>query len=58
MTNLIELHLNGNYITDLSPLAGMSKLDILDVTEMDISDLSPIARLNQSTELVTDQCHL
>jgi hypothetical protein len=43
--NLRELSLNGNPITDLSPLAGLTSLQSLIMEDNIVSDLSPLAGL-------------
>ena len=45
MVNLTSLNLNGNAITDLTPLSSLAELRTLRLRQTDISDLSPIAGL-------------
>ena len=53
MENLTELWLSGNYISDLSPLAGLTNLTSLAVgwSEIGLSDLTPLAGLTNLTML-------
>src|SRR4030042_5381054 len=45
-TSLLGLYLNGNKISDISPLAGLTKLEVLDLSfNRMISDISPLAGL-------------
>ncbi|HOT40807.1 MAG TPA: leucine-rich repeat domain-containing protein, partial [Candidatus Syntrophosphaera thermopropionivorans] len=46
LTNLQELYLNNNQISDLSPLAGLTNLKRLYLSSNQISDLSPLMGLN------------
>ncbi len=54
------LHLIGNHISDLQPLAGLMNLKILDLSQTVITDLQPLAgltnleRLNLSQTAITD----
>ena len=43
MTNLVELNLGGNQISDISPLSGMQYLTKLWLWGNQIKDISPIA---------------
>ena len=56
MTNLKELQLDGNQITDLTPLAGLIQLEILHLGgdergNESLQDLSPLSGLNNLKEL-------
>ena len=44
-TNLERQELNGNQISDISPLAGLINLERLELNGNQISDISPLARL-------------
>lgn len=54
-TGLTALYINPssgwNEVTDLSPLAGLTNLGILSLSDNDVSDLSPIAGLTQLESL-------
>ena len=45
MTNLVQLDLRGTVVSDVSVLAGLSKLRILSLRETLVEDLTPIAAL-------------
>ena len=49
--NLISLHLRSNQLSDLSPLAGLTKLKLLDISESGVTDLSPLAGLTHLESL-------
>ena len=49
--NLTELGLGDNFISDISPLAGLTRLRLLDLRDNLISNISPLARLTNLTEL-------
>ena len=49
--NLRSLHLQGNAISDISPLSGLTQLTVLSLALNNISDVSPLADLKQLTEL-------
>ena len=51
MTNLTELDLRGNEMTDLSPLMGLSHLKVLHLPAANIEDLSPLSGLTQLEDL-------
>ena len=53
-TNLTNLRLSNNRITNLSPLSGLTKLTNLDLWNNQITDLSPLADLTNLTRLVLD----
>ncbi len=55
--SLQSLTLQGNQISDLSPLANLEKLESLDLENNQISDLSPLANLPELTvlDLVNNQ---
>ena len=42
-TNLSEIRANNNLIADVSPLAGLSRLDVIEFRENVIRDLSPLS---------------
>ena len=44
-TNLTELWLRDNFISDISPIAGLTRLTVLDLRDNLISNISPLARL-------------
>ena len=48
------LTLHGNPITDLAPLAGLSKLEYLDLESTPVTDLSPLAGLPLKWVILTD----
>ncbi len=50
-SNLSELHLEDNKISDLSPIAGLIELNRLDLNGNSISDLSPLKGLKNLTFL-------
>lgn len=50
-TNLQQLRLRSNCISDISPLAGLVNLEELDVSNNQIADLSPLAGLEDVTYL-------
>jgi Leucine-rich repeat (LRR) protein len=47
LTKLTELHLWGNKVSDLSPLAGLEKLTKLELWGNKARDLSPLAGLKK-----------
>ena len=49
--NLEKLWISGDQISDLSPLAGCTKLILLEVWDTRVRDLSPLANLTQLEEL-------
>ncbi|HOT40757.1 MAG TPA: leucine-rich repeat domain-containing protein, partial [Candidatus Syntrophosphaera thermopropionivorans] len=51
LTNLQDLHLQNNQISDLSPLAGLTHLLWLDLDDNQISDISPLAGLTNLQDL-------
>ncbi len=51
LTNLTRLILGRTQVSDLSPLAGLSSLQILDLSGKQVSDLLPLARLSSLTAL-------
>jgi len=51
MTNLTELNLTWNRISDLSPLLELTNLIELDLSDNNIFDLSPLSELTNLTEL-------
>ena len=53
-TNLVELHLGINQISDLSPLSGLTQLTTLHLYGNQISDLSPLSSLLNLTTLRLD----
>ena len=50
-TNLVNLYLEGNNITDISPLDGLTKLLYLDLSGNNISDISTLAGLTNLNKL-------
>ncbi|MCL2409685.1 MAG: leucine-rich repeat domain-containing protein [Oscillospiraceae bacterium] len=54
MVNLTSLLLAGNYISDLSPLAGLTNLTFLSLFENEISDLTPLTGLTNLATLMLD----
>ena len=50
-TNLMELGLEANAISDLSPISGLTNLTFLHLRNNSISDISPIGRLTRLTFL-------
>ena len=50
-TNLEELDLRDNFISDISALAGLTNLTLLDFRDNFISNISPLARLTNLTGL-------
>ena len=52
LLNLDDLRLEGNEISDLSPLAGLTSLTLLHLAGNEISDLTPLAGLTDLTLLV------
>ena len=55
LTNLEDLDLSYNEITDLSPLADLTNLEDLDLSSNEITDLSPLARLTNLKCLNLDE---
>ena len=53
-TNLTELGLDDNSISDISPLAGLTDLEELNIAVNSISDISPLAGLTNLTVLRLD----
>jgi internalin A len=51
MVNMRELHLEGNQIEDLSPLASMVNLQKLNMVGNNISDISPLYGLKNLKHL-------
>ena len=51
LTNLTELYLVGNQISDLSPLANLANLTRLFLDDNQVSDLTPLANLTNLTVL-------
>ena len=51
LTNLQELYLGGNQISDLTPLAALTSLTSLELGGNQISDLTPLAALTSLTSL-------
>jgi len=51
LTQLTELDLSGNEITDVSLLSNFTQLRKLDLKDNEISDISPLSNLSQLTEL-------
>lgn len=49
--NLQKLSIRYNYVSDLSPLTGLTKLKYLDQAENEIQDISPLANLVNLTHL-------
>ena len=45
--NIVNLNLNGNSISDISPIANLKSLGALQMSKNPVSDLSPLARLTQ-----------
>ncbi len=56
--NLSRLSLNGNQISDLSPIAGLTGLHALWLRDNPVSDLSPLKPLINLTLLVIDNTHV
>ena len=54
LTNLTQLWLDYNSITDISPLAGLTNLTHLSLSDNSITDLSPLAGLTNLTQLWLD----
>ena len=55
MINLYDLRLSGNNITDLTPLAGLTKLEYLSLSaKMEIEDPSPLENLINLKELTVE----
>ena len=53
-TNLTELGLGDNSISDISPIAGLTNLTVLDLQENNITDILPLAGLTNLTVLRLD----
>ena len=51
MVNLYDLRLSGNRLTNLAPLAGLTRLEYLQIRDNDLSDLSPLAGLTNLEQL-------
>ena len=49
--NLIELNLDSNAVSDLSPIAGLTSLQMLDIDFNAVTDLKPVAGLTSLTDL-------
>ncbi|MFC1651004.1 leucine-rich repeat domain-containing protein [Candidatus Latescibacterota bacterium] len=49
--NLYRLNLSGNQISDISPMSGLTNLDILDLFSNQISNLSPLSSLTNLQHL-------
>ena len=47
MTNLVEVDLRGNKITNLAPLKGLGNLQLLDLQKNTIADVAPLAELKK-----------
>ncbi|MCL2637260.1 MAG: leucine-rich repeat domain-containing protein [Oscillospiraceae bacterium] len=59
MTNLVELNLWGdNRIIDISPLAGLTELKVLQLGGNPVVDISPLANLTELTELRMSDCNV
>ncbi len=55
LKTLTRLDLDGNQISDVKPLAGLTKLTRLYLAENQISDLKPLAGLTKLTDLTLDE---
>jgi internalin A len=51
LTNLTELSLGGNQISDIKPLSNLTKLTSLSLTGNQISDIKPLSNLTKLTSL-------
>ena len=51
LTNLKQLHLYKNRVTDVSPLAGLKNLETLGLVDNRVSDVSPLVELTGLKEL-------
>jgi hypothetical protein len=58
LSNLLELHLTGNSISNLSFVTNFPQLEILEISSNRISDLSPLNALTNLSELHLDQNRL
>jgi internalin A len=47
LKKLWSLYLDNNKITDLAPIAGLTKIDSLDLSNNEITDIAPLAGFNQ-----------
>lgn len=54
--NLESLDLSFHEITDVAPLAGLSKLSVLSLRGNPVADITPLAGLTNLTVLVLDHC--
>ena len=54
MTELTEIRFSRNQISDLTPLAGLTKLETLQLISNQITDLTPLAGLTNLTTLAID----
>lgn len=52
--NLTELSIKGNSVTDISPLAGCSTIEILDISGTEVYDLDPIVEMAGLQKVVID----
>lgn len=55
LTNLVELDLYGNEISDITPLESLDKLEKLNLISNNIRDISPIKNLTALTSLKLDK---
>ena len=51
LTNLIELYLSDNQLSDISPLKGLTNLMKLNLSDNQLSDISPLKKLTNLMEL-------
>ena len=54
LTSLKVLRLDGNRVTDVSPLAGLTALTVLDLGDNDIEDIAPLGRLSLIELMLND----
>lgn len=56
LRSLTELSFRGNYITDISTLGRMLKLEYIDISDNPVSDLSPLTALSHLNNLDISYC--
>ena len=57
-TNLTELRLPGNYISDITPLASLTNLRVLDLDLSPVEDLTPLSSLTRIETLSLEDARL
>jgi len=51
LTNLTELNLGANYLSNIAPLANLTNLTVLNLIINEVNDISPLANLTKLTSL-------